>query len=56
MHLPIPEVCGVGVVGYGDACRLNPKGVEYNLGLDCMAWGPIHDLNSRVFDEACGEP
>ena len=34
MHLPIPDVFGVGVVGYGGACRLNPKGVQHNLGLD----------------------
>ena len=34
-----------GVVGYGDAYRLNPKGIQYNLGQDCvggqsMTWFP----------------
>ena len=54
MRLLIPEVFGVGVVTYGDACRSNLKGVQYNLSLDCV--GPIHGLNSRVLEEAYGEP
>ena len=58
MHLPIPEVFGVGVAGYGDACRLNPKAVQYNLGLNCvgaksMTWKRVVTLEVCALAPSC---